>query len=296
MEQVIRQFLEYLEVERNYSPHTITSYETDLLELLAFLQSEGIANVRDIHKETLRAFLGNLLDHGFSNRSAARKIASLRSFFHYLRRQKWIDGNPALALITPRTSKPLPTFLDEKAAEALMHAPDTTSIHGKRDAAILELFYSTGIRLSELIGLNVNDIQYRERVIKVFGKGRKERILPVGEKALQAIEKYLATRVDIHRTNKAEAAPLFLTAGGKRMYPQAVGLLVRTYIRQVSEVEKQSPHVLRHSFATHLLNRGADLRAVKELLGHESLSTTQVYTHVSAARMKKVYESAHPKA
>ncbi len=296
MEQVIRQFLEYLEVERNYSPNTITSYETDLTELLSFLRSEGITDVRDIHKETLRAFLGNLLDKGFSNRSAARKIASLRSFFKYLHRQKLVEGNPALVLITPHTDKHLPTFLDEKTAEALMNAPDKTRLNGKRDAAILELFYSTGIRLSELIGLNVSDIQPNERVIKVFGKGRKQRILPVGEKALQAIDEYLATRIDLQGKKLSEAVPLFLTTGGKRMYPQAVGLLVGKYIRQVSEVEKQSPHVLRHSFATHLLNRGADLRAVKELLGHESLSTTQVYTHVSAARMKKVYENAHPKA
>lgn len=296
MEQVIRQFLEYLEVERNYSPNTITSYETDLTELLNFLRSEGIIDVRDIHKENLRAFLGDLLDKGFSNRSAARKIATLRSFFKYLRRQKLVDGNPALVLITPRTDTHLPTFLDEQTAEALMNAPDKTSAHGKRDAAILELFYSTGIRLSELIGLNINDIQPTERVIKVFGKGRKQRIFPVGEKALNAIDEYLKTRNDLHKKSSFVAVPLFLTTGGKRMYPQAVGLLVGKYIRQVSEVEKQSPHVLRHSFATHLLNRGADLRAVKELLGHESLSTTQVYTHVSAARMKKVYESAHPKA
>jgi tyrosine recombinase XerC len=296
MERVIRQFLEYLEVERNYSPNTITSYETDLTELLVFLQSEGITNVRDIHKETLRAFLGSLLDKGFSNRSAARKIATLRSFFKYLRRQKLADGNPALVLITPRIGKHLPTFLDEPTAAVLMDAPDKTSANGKRDAAILELFYSTGIRLSELIGLNINDMQPKERVIKVFGKGRKQRILPVGERALNAIEEYLKTRADLRGKISSVDLPLFLTTGGKRMYPQAVGLLVRKYIRQVSEVEKQSPHVLRHSFATHLLNRGADLRAVKELLGHESLSTTQVYTHVSAARMKKVYDSAHPKA
>jgi tyrosine recombinase XerC len=296
MEQVIRQFLEYLEVERNYSSNTITSYETDLTALLNFLRSEGITDVRDIHKETLRAFLGNLLDKGFSNRSAARKIATLRSFFKYLRRQKLVDGNPALVLITPRTDKHLPTFLDEQTAAALMNAPDKTAANGKRDAAILELFYSTGIRLSELIGLNISDLQPHERVIKVFGKGRKQRILPVGEKALHAIDEYLKTRDDLYKKTSSVAVPLFLTTGGKRMYPQAVGLLVGKYIRQVSEVEKQSPHVLRHSFATHLLNRGADLRAVKELLGHESLSTTQVYTHVSAVRMKKVYESAHPKA
>ena len=298
MEKIVRGYLEYLEIERNYSAHTILSYETDLLSLVQFLRREGIDSFNKVHKESLRAFIGSLLDEGFSQRSAARKIASMRSFFKYLRRQKIIDGNPALVLITPKIGKRLPSFLDEESVQRLLLSPDLNTTNGKRDTAILELFYSTGIRLSELIGLNVGDLKHDEGLIKVRGKGRKERIIPVGRKALMAIDDYrkgekeLSAKANI----KLDERPLFMIKGERRLYPQAVGRMVRKYIGVVSEIEKKSPHVLRHSFATHLLNHGADLRAVKELLGHESLSTTQVYTHVSSTRMKKVYEDAHPKA
>jgi integrase/recombinase XerC len=298
MEKIVRSYLEYLEIERNYSAHTILSYETDLMSLVQFLRREGIDSFVEVHKESLRAFIGSLLDRGFSQRSTARKIASMRSFFKYLRRQKIIDGNPALVLITPKIGKRLPSFLDEESVQRLLSSPDLNTTNGKRDTAILELFYSTGIRLSELIGLNVGDLKHEEGLIKVRGKGRKERIIPVGRKALTAIEDYLQGEKELSTNVNVKLAerPLFMIKSGRRLYPQAVGRMVRKYIGMVSEIEKKSPHVLRHSFATHLLNHGADLRAVKELLGHESLSTTQVYTHVSSARMKKVYEDAHPKA
>ncbi|MCX6121545.1 MAG: tyrosine recombinase XerC [Ignavibacteriales bacterium] len=298
MEKIVRSYLEYLEIERNYSAHTILSYETDLLRLVQFLRQEGIHSFDHVHKEALRAFIGSLLDEGFSQRSTARKIASMRSFFKYLRRQKIIDGNPALVLITPKVGKRLPSFLDEESVQRLLSSPDRSTPNGKRDTAILELFYSTGMRLSELIGLNIGDLKQEEGLIKVRGKGRKERIVPVGRKALSAIDEYLHEKKELSPKTpaKADERPLFIIKEGRRMYPQAVGRMVRKYIGAVSEIEKRSPHVLRHSFATHMLNHGADLRAVKELLGHESLSTTQVYTHVSSARMKKVYEDAHPKA
>jgi integrase/recombinase XerC len=298
MEKIVRRYLEYLEIERNYSAHTILSYETDLLRFVQFLRREGIDTFKNVHKEELRTFMSSLLDKGFSQRSIARKIASMRSFFKYLRRQKIIDGNPALVLITPKTGKRLPSFLDEESMERLIMSPDRTSPRGKRDTAILELFYSTGIRLSELIGLNIGDLKQQEGLIKVRGKGRKERIVPVGRKALDAIDEYLNGEKEhsVKTTIKGDDRPLFVMNEGRRLYPQAVGRMVRKYIGMVSEIEKKSPHVLRHSFATHMLNHGADMRAVKELLGHESLSTTQVYTHVSSARMKKVYEDAHPKA
>ena len=297
MEKIVRSYLEYLEIERNYSDHTILSYETDLLGLVRFLNREGINSFDKVHKESLRAFIGSLLDEGFSQRSIARKIASMRSFFKYLRRQKIIDGNPALVLITPKVGKRLPSFLDEESVRRLLLLPDRSTTSGRRDAAILELFYSTGIRLSELINLNVGDLKQEEGLIKVRGKGRKERIVPIGRKASKAIDDYLKEGKGLStRAVQLDERPLFVIKAGRRMYPQAVGRMVRKYIGAVSEIEKKSPHVLRHSFATHLLNHGADLRAVKELLGHESLSTTQVYTHVSSARMKKVYEDAHPKA
>jgi integrase/recombinase XerC len=269
-----------------------------LLSLVQFLRREGIDSFANVDKESLRAFIGSLLDEGFSQRSIARKIASMRSFFKYLRRQKIINGNPALVLITPKVGKRLPSFLDEESVQRLLSLPDRSTPDGKRDAAILELFYSTGIRLGELIDLNIGDLKREEGLIKVRGKGRKERIVPVGRKALVAINDYLKEMKEpsVETNVKVDERPLFIIKEGRRMYPQAVGRMVRKFIGVISEIEKKSPHVLRHSFATHLLNHGADLRAVKELLGHESLSTTQVYTHVSSARMKKVYEDAHPKA
>lgn len=297
MQNLVRKYLEYLEVERNYSPNTILSYETDLVEFTSFLKKDGVSTVTEVGKETLRAFLGSLLERGFSKRSLARKIAALRSFFKYLKRQNAILFNPALSLITPRVEKKLPSFLDERSMQLLLDAPDRSTPRGKMDAAILELFYSTGMRLSELVNLDVEDVDKSGGEVKVMGKGRKERILPLGSKAHTAIEQYLQVRPSSPGMgSRSKNQPLFVTRRGERIYPQAVGRIVRRYIDRVSEIDKKSPHILRHSFATHMLNRGADLKAVKELLGHESLSTTQIYTHVSTARMKNVYEKAHPKA
>ncbi len=298
MEKIVRGYLEYLETERNYSAHTILSYETDLLSLTKFLRSNKEESFSNVHKESLRAFIGFLLDQGFCQRSVARKIASIRSFFKYLKRHKIIENNPALVLITPKAGKRLPVFLDEQSMQKLLTASDQTGHNKSRDLAIMELFYSTGIRLSELINLTLKDIKPEEGLVKVKGKGRKERFVPVGKKALSAIGEYLAEgRNMVTPADKTDAGNfLFLTAKGRKLYPQAVGRIVRKYIGAVSEIEKKSPHVLRHTFATHMLNHGADIRAVKELLGHESLSTTQVYTHISSARMKKIYEEAHPKA
>ncbi|MGB2869369.1 MAG: tyrosine recombinase XerC [Bacteroidota bacterium] len=296
MQNLVRKYLGYLEVERNYSPNTILSYETDLVEFASFLKQDGVTTIREVGKETLRAFLGSLLARGFGKRSVARKIAALRSFFKYLKRQNAIPSNPALTLITPKVKKKLPAFLDERAMQQLLEAPDRTTPGGKMDAAILELFYSTGMRLSELVSLDVGDVDGREGSVKVMGKGRKERILPLGSKARTAIEDYMEVRPSPGASGRSKVQPLFVTRRGERIYPQAVGRIVRRYIERVSEMDKKSPHVLRHSFATHMLNRGADLKAVKELLGHESLSTTQIYTHVSTARMKHVYDKAHPKA
>jgi tyrosine recombinase XerC len=298
MEKIVRGYLEYLEGERNYSAHTILSYETDLSSFVQFLHQEGINSFAAVHKESLRAFISSLIDKGFSQRSIARKVASIRSFFKYLRRQKIINGNPALVLITPKIGKRLPSFLDEESVHQLIESPDQSTTNGKRDRAILELFYSTGMRLSELIGLNICDLKKEEGLIKIKGKGRKERIVPVGRKAMDAVDEYLQDENELRLKGHVQSGdhPLFVMKEGRRMYPQAVGRMVKKYIGMVSEVEKKSPHILRHSFATHMLNHGADMRAVKELLGHESLSTTQVYTHVSSARMKKVYEDAHPKA
>ena len=290
MHTMIRAYLEYLDGERNYSHHTIRAYEQDLLQFSRYLESIGVTSVVDVRKEALRAFVSMLMQSGMSRRSIARKAACLRSLYRYLRRRGILRINPALGLVTPKIGKQLPIYLDEQSAEHMLERPDCSTEEGKRDSAILELFYGTGIRLGELIGLNIGDADFADGTLRVRGKGRKERLVPVGKKASAALKRYLEGR------DCGLMEPLFTLPGGKRCYPQWVSRMVGKYISQVSELEKRSPHVLRHSFATHLLNNGADLRAVKELLGHESLSTTQLYTHVSTERLKKVYRQSHPKS
>lgn len=296
MERVIREYLEYLELQKNYSDHTILSYYNDLMSFTQYLVTKKVTSFTDVTKIELRRYIAELFNKGYEPSSIARKIATLKSFFKYLKRQEIVPVNPAALLVAPRRTKRLPSVLDEQSMSHLLQQPDRSTCIGKRDAAILELFYSSGIRLGELIQLNICDLNERESLLKVRGKGRKERIVPVGSKALEALREYLAARQKEMKHSLKSDDPLFVTVHGKRMYPQAVQLLVRKYIARVSEIDQKSPHVLRHTFATHLLNRGADLRAVKELLGHESISTTQIYTHVAAEQLKKVYRKAHPKA
>ena len=296
MQHQIRKFLEYLEIQKNYSPHTVLSYETDLTAFLQFLDTEGIREFSQVRKDHLRLFVGMLMDDGFQPRSVARKIAALRSFFKYLKRQEIISSNPAVLLVTPRLPKHLPQFLDEHAMDQVLHLPDCTTDEGKRDSAILELLYGTGIRVGELVALSIGDYSGAQGSMKVKGKGSKERIVPVGTKAADALACYLRTRTDAQAGRTNRGVPMFVARNAQRIYPQAVRRIVKKYVGAVSEIQKKSPHMLRHSFATHLLNRGADLQAVKELLGHESLSTTQVYTHVSTSRLKKIYQDTHPKA
>jgi len=299
----IRTFLLSLERERNYSPHTIAAYREDLRQFDEFMRvraTPGEPDVRTIDHAAVRDFLGELLRRKLARRSIARKLACLKSFFAYLRKTRVITANPTDMVGTPRLEKRLPQVMDEDTVRALMDQPDRSTAEGARDAAILELFYSTGMRLGELLGMRVRDLNFDDGTVKVSGKGRKERVLPFGSRASEALTAYLGVRgsLQARRTGKPGPRPdlLFLTTRGNPMNPKGVNLLVSRYIGRVSEIEQRSPHVLRHSFATHLLNRGADLRAVKELLGHESLSTTQVYTHVSVDRLLAVYAQAHPKA
>jgi tyrosine recombinase XerC len=294
----VRKFLEYLEAERLYSPYTIRSYEADLHQFVAYLTDHHVSDLGAVTKNTLRAFLSSLLQREMSRKSVARKIACLRSFFRYAKRRHLVKTNPTLTLVSPKLDKRLPTFLDEAAMGKLFADLDDSTPEGRRNAAILELFYSTGMRLGELVGLNKEDLDPSEGVVKITGKGSKQRMVPVGRRALHAIEVYLPDRDRLlaRRGTLLEEHALFLTSKGERIYGEAVSRMVKKALGKVSEIEKTSPHVIRHTFATHLLNRGADLRAVKELLGHESLSTTQVYTHVSTAQLKKVYRQSHPKA
>jgi integrase/recombinase XerC len=298
LHKLVRSFLEVLDAEKNYSANTIESYRNDLTAFGEFIAHTGDLQPGSISKDDLRSFLAHLFNEGYSKKSVARKIASLRSFFKYLKRKHIIQQNPAANLATPKLDKRLPGFLDEPSMQHLLELPDRSNEDGLRDAAILEVFYSTGIRLSELVNLNISDIDRQNSLIKVTGKGRKQRIVPIGSTALQALDAYLRVRGSngVLPQNRAVTHAVFLSGKRKRIYPQLVGSIVKHYIGEVSELEKKSPHVLRHTFATHMLNRGADLKAVKDLLGHESLSTTQIYTHVTTERLKKVYHQTHPKA
>lgn len=293
-------YLHYLENERNYSAHTLVAYREDLEQFDAFWKRYGKRTQKysDVDHIVIRRFLGELLKDGYSKTSVVRKLASLRSFFKFLVRRGLLRHNPARSIATPKVPKTLPVFLEESSVARMLELPDTTTVKGLSEAAILELLYGTGIRVSELVGLNVGDVDWSNGTIKVFGKGAKERIVPFGKGARVALERYMDKRPECmtSATPARDRHALFFSARGRRIYPGAVYSLVVKYISRVAEVEKKSPHVLRHTFATHLLNRGADLRAVKELLGHENLSTTQIYTHVSMERLKKIYEQAHPKA
>lgn len=290
----VEAFLRYVESERNYSRHTVAAYDDDLRQFQTYLQQNGQESEEALltaTHQTIRHFLGYLIEQGFSRRSIARKLACLRSFYKFLVRTGVAAGNPTGLVASPKLERTLPAFLDEQTVAMVLEQPDRKTPEGMRDAAILELFYSTGIRLSELLGLTVEDLNMHDGTIKVTGKGSKQRIVPFGRKAHSALTAYLR-----HRHHFSSGGDIvFLGRRGKTLQPKTVNRLVGKYISAVSDAQKKSPHVLRHSFATHLLDRGADLQAVRELLGHESLSTTQVYTHVSVDRLKKVYAQAHPK-
>jgi integrase/recombinase XerC len=294
-------FLATLRDERNFSPHTVAAYEDDLRQFGEFLQrlsEQEAPDLAAVDRGTIRLFLGDLLDRGFSRRSVARKLACLKSFFTHLRRTGVLATNPTSLVATPKLEKRIPRFLDEETVARLMDQPDRARPDGIRDRAILELLYSTGIRLGELLGLRAADLDLVGGTVKVTGKGRKQRIVPVGTPARKATLDYLEVRdrfLGQGKTRRPDPGVLFLSVRGKAMSPKGVNLLMNRYIGRVAEIAKKSPHLLRHSCATHLLNRGADLQAVRELLGHASLSTTQIYTHVSIDRLKSIYARAHPK-
>ena len=299
MQELIRSYLSYIERERNYSSHTIISYANDLTQYCSFLQNEYPELVQDhgaVDMSVIRAFLGMLLENGVAKKSVVRKLSSLRSFYKFLVRKKIVVSNPTLNIVTPKVEKKLPQFVDKESMERVLSLPDSTTADGTRDAAILELFYGSGIRLSELIGLKVSDINMHDRTLKVTGKGNKQRIVPCTKKANNAIKKYLTIRKEKYPHIYSGSTTLFTDDKGNSLTPQRVYSIVNSYLQEVAEIHQKSPHVLRHSFATHLLDNGADILAVKELLGHERLSTTQIYTHVTVDRLKKIYQQAHPKA
>jgi len=286
MNRFVDKFLRYLEVEKNYSPHTLLNYKIDLDEFFRFLQDTPLEKIEYIH---LRRYLATLRDRKLKPRSMARKLSSLRSFYKFLNREGLLNDNPAALLMTPKLDKTLPKFLSESEMSAFIESPTADTEAGLRDRAILEMLYSTGMRVSELVGLNVDTVDLIGSIAKVSGKGKKERLLPLGKKATEAIHAYLNKR-------KVRTQALFLNKNGKRLTTRGIFNITDKYIKLISATRNISPHVLRHSFATHMLDRGADLRSVQELLGHVSLSTTQIYTHVTTDRLRKIYDKAHPRA
>jgi len=292
MQRYIDKFVNYLKVEKNASPHTVTNYTVDLKGFAAFLGNRGIETVDHLF---LRRFLADLRAKNLSKKSVARKLSALRSFFKFLYREGYLKTNPASAISTPKLDRNLPVFLDVDKVVRLVTSPDGETTDGARDRAILETLYSTGIRVGELVRLDLGDIDFIGGVVKVLGKGKKERVVPIGETALAAIRKYRDARGRCERRIKDKEI-VFVNRFGTRLTDRGVRRVIEKYIRKCSIQEKVSPHSLRHSFATHLLDRGADLRSVQELLGHVNLSTTQVYTHITAERLKSVYDKAHPRA
>lgn len=282
--------MNYLNIEKNASGHTILNYTTDLKDFAGFLGESGVDSVNYLF---LRKYLAHMKEKNYSKRTIARKLASLRSFFKFLYREGHIKTNPAAGIATPKLDKKLPVFLDVNEISILIEAPGDKDLTGLRDRAIMEMLYSTGMRVSELVGTNLNNIDFISGVVKVFGKGKRERLVPIGDKALGAIRNYLDKR-GAAKLNDPKV--VFLNKGGGRLTDRSVRRIIEKYIKKVSMREGVSPHTLRHSFATHLLNRGADLRSVQELLGHMNLSTTQIYTHVTTQRLKEVYDKAHPRA
>ena len=286
-------FLRYLDRERNASPHTIRAYANDLGQFQAHLAEELGPNPRPaaIDHLLIRAFLARLHRDGVKKISAARKLAALRTFFRYLCREGILERNPARALLSPRTERKIPGHMEESEVAALIEVPGETD-GARRARAILELLYATGIRCAELVGLDLGDVDIGARTVRVLGKGSKERIVPFGQPALAALQAYLPARDNARPKTQA----LFVNARGGRLTDRSVRQIVSHRVKQVAMTRRLSPHSLRHSFATHLLERGADLRAIQELLGHASLSTTQRYTHVNARHILDIYRKTHPRA
>ena len=296
LSNLIGRFLGYLEVERACSEQTLRAYKTDLKKFNEWLRDAlGVNDPRleQIDGKEVRSFVASMYRDGYARRTMGRRLAAVKSLMRYGVAQGVIETNPTSLVVAPKPEKRLPTVLSKEEVHALMELPDLSTPEGVRDAALLELLYSTGIRRSELCGLRLNDFDQYQETIRVLGKGNKERIIPVGANARKAILRYLNAT---SRTTLTSTSPLFLLDDRKPLDGNALYAIVRHYMRRVTEQSKKSPHVLRHSFATHLLENGAGLREVAEMLGHSSLSTTQVYTHVTVDRLRQAYSKAHPRA
>lgn len=299
MRSAITRFLQYLATERNASDLTIKAYREDLFGLVDWLKSSlgRTPAVDELTPHDLRSFQAALAQAGYARTTISRKLASLRSFYRFAMREGLATTNPAKPLRNPRRQRKLPLVLSTAEVGRLLSAPPADLTAGLRDRAILETMYSAGLRVSELVGVCDGDIDVHEQIVRVRGKGRKERISPLGSFALRAIKRYASKRI---RDPKADAlgigAPVFVNRFGRALTTRSIGRMLEKYLATAELDTRTSPHTLRHSFATHLLDRGADIRSVQELLGHKSLATTQIYTHVSAANLRQIYEKAHPRA
>ena len=299
MHAEIAQFLRYLDVEKNASTLTIKSYREDLIDLADFLtEQQGKTSLKpdDVSPRDLRSYVSALHEAGYARSSISRKLASLRSFYKFAQRQELATTNPAKPLRNPRGQRKLPHFLTSDEVERLLNSPPRDEVLGLRDRAILETMYSAGLRVSEVVGLNDGDIDLEEGLARVRGKGRKERMSPLGRFAVAALHKYAYHRERSPKEPTGKNAPVFVNRFGRRLTTRSVARMLEKYIQLTGLDQRTTPHTLRHSFATHLLDRGADIRSVQELLGHKSLVTTQIYTHLSTANLKEVYERAHPRA
>lgn len=298
MQQAVDRFLRFLRVERNASPLTIKSYGEDLTSLDQFLTESAGRELQpaEVTPQDLRGYVSAMHEAGYAKSSVARRLASMRSFFRFARREGLVDSNPAKPLRNPRPDRRLPHFLTTDETSQLLETPVSSKPLGARDRAILETMYSAGLRVSELVSMNEGDMDLVSGVVRVRGKGKRERLAPLGRHAIQALKGWLKSRELSPREPQGPHAPVFVNRFGRRITTRSVARMLEKHI-QVSGLDRRTtPHTLRHTFATHLLDRGADIRSVQELLGHKSLVTTQIYTHVSKAGLRKAYDQAHPRA
>lgn len=295
MQQIFNQYVNYLEAERNASPYTIRNYTTDLLDFFSFLKSQKIGSLREVDKQVIRDYLSYLLEQGFAKVSIARKLSAIRSFYRYLMREEIVTASPVADTFSPKLDKRLPGFLSQKEVLELISAPDLSTPQGQRDRALLEMLYASGLRVSELVNLDIDKVNLDANEIRVWGKGSRERVVLMGRPAAAALVAYInqgRTKLLGGKRNPA----LFVNRSGRRLVERRVQRILEKYSAAAGINRRVHPHMLRHTFATHLLDGGADLRVVQQLLGHADLSTTQIYTHVTKSQARKVYLSAHPMA